>query len=292
MFVAASALLLALLFGRGVAGIVGSVLLLSWLFKYAYVLLEHVANGSLEAPAVSVEMIGPFEQRPLMQLAWCFLFYEAVRRIGGTPGLVFAAVLLLVLPASAAVLGMGLGILQSLNPLTLWRTVRGLGLLYPAILGVVAAAAFVLIGLQHIDAWNLWTFAAAELFVLTVFSAIGGALFERRLEVGHEPLDSPERRAERGNREHEHALNAMLDELYTQMRLKRRDSALKLLQRWLDDADAARLLPDAHTIVDRAAAWQDPIALQLVAKLLVAELLRCGDADGAQDISERLAALT
>ena len=26
----------------------GSVLLLSWFFKYAYVLLEHVANGSLE----------------------------------------------------------------------------------------------------------------------------------------------------------------------------------------------------------------------------------------------------
>src|SRR5690348_12846946 len=76
LFVAASALLLALLFGRGVAGIVGSVLLLSWLFKYAYVLLEHVANGSLEAPAVSVDMIGPFEQRPLMQLAWCFLLYE------------------------------------------------------------------------------------------------------------------------------------------------------------------------------------------------------------------------
>jgi hypothetical protein len=84
----------------------------------------------------------------------------------------------------------------------------------------------------------------------------------------------------------------MLDELYTQMRLKRRDSALQLLQRWLDDADAARLLPDAHTIVERAAAWQDPTALQLVAKLLVAELLRCGDADGAQDIGQRLVALT
>jgi len=237
-------------------------------------------------------MLGPFEQRPLIQLAWCAVMYAAILGLAGVPGFVLAGAVLILLPASAAVLGTGQGILRSLNPVTLWRTMVGLGPLYPAILALIVAAGLVLTGLQRADAWNVLSFAVGELSVLTVFSAIGGALFERRLELGHEPINSPEWRARRDDREHQRALGVMLDELYTQTRLKRRESALKVLQRWLDEANEGRLLPDAHMILDRVAAWRDPIALAGFGRLLTSELMRCGDADGAKDINQRLASLT
>ena len=37
-------------------------------------------------------------------------------------------------------------------------------------------------------AWHLWSIAVVQAAVLTVFSAIGGAIFEKRWDIGHEPL--------------------------------------------------------------------------------------------------------
>jgi hypothetical protein len=75
LFIAISSTLLAFFQGKGVVGIVGSYFLLSWLFKYAFVMLEHVASGRPDAPVVSAEMLGPFEQRPLILVAWCSVLY-------------------------------------------------------------------------------------------------------------------------------------------------------------------------------------------------------------------------
>ena len=65
---------------------IACALLLSWLFKYAYVLLEHVANGFLEPPTVSLEMLSPVEQRPAIQLAWCLAAYLLIGMLGGLAG--------------------------------------------------------------------------------------------------------------------------------------------------------------------------------------------------------------
>ena len=64
IFVGISSLILAVVAPAGRLALIPGFFLVSWLFKYGYVLLEHVANGDVEAPAISAEMLGPFEARP------------------------------------------------------------------------------------------------------------------------------------------------------------------------------------------------------------------------------------
>ena len=118
------------------------VLLSSWFFKYAYVLLDSVANGRKETPVLSVEMLNPVdEQRPLAQVAICAGVFFAVRWVGdwvgGRAALVIAIVSLLYLPVSIAVLGVSARAVDAVNPAALTRTIVGLGPYYLLILGVV-----------------------------------------------------------------------------------------------------------------------------------------------------------
>jgi hypothetical protein len=283
LFVGISSALLAFFQGKGVLGAIGSFFLLSWFFKYAYVLLESVAHGRVDAPVVAVEMLGPFEQRPLIQLAWCTVGYLAVRWLGGTAGIAAAALLLVVLPASVAALGLGLGIWQSVNPRTLWQILRGLAWQYLGVLALIAVASALIVVMVRSGVWTLWTIAVAEIAVLTMFSALGGALFERRLEIGHEPVSSPERQREKYDREHARELSAMLDELYAQMRVKRHEDALEPLLRWFPAASEDYRVADVHTIVDRVAGWRNAAILSLVTQTLVVELTRLGEPDLARD---------
>ena len=281
LFIAFSAALLAFFLGKGVFGVVGSYFLLAWLFKYAFVVLEHVANGRFEAPVVSVEMLGPFEQRPLILVAWCLITYVTARTLSGAAGTALITTVLILLPATVAVLGLGLGVFQSINPLTLWRTMRGLGIYYFGALGLMAAAATLIFIMGKMGAWNMLTIAVAEVAVLTVFSTLGGALFMRRLEIGHEPIVSPERSKENEDREHSRRLSAMLDDLYTQTRIKKHELALNILGQWLAQTDNRYIVSDADTISARVAAWNDSKALSLTSRALVAELGKRGKPEAA-----------
>src|SRR5215813_7958100 len=90
----------------GFFGIFLGLLLTSWFFKYAYVLLDSVANGRKATPVMSVEMLNPVdEQRPMAQLIICAVFAWGAYRIGGRAGIVLGLVGLLYLPVSVAVLG-------------------------------------------------------------------------------------------------------------------------------------------------------------------------------------------
>ncbi len=284
LFIAISAALLALFQNKGVVGIVGSYFLLSWLFKYAFVMLEHVANGRLDAPVVSVEMLGPFEQRPLILVAWCLVLYAAARTLGGAGGVALATVLFVMLPAPVAILGLGSGFLQSLNPLTLWRIIRDLGVYYLGILALILAAVALVFALNGMDAWSILTIAAAEVAVLTIFSAIGGALFGRRLQIGHDPIVSPERQLEKDNLQHIRGLSAMLDDIYNQTRLGKHEVAVARLRQWFAQSDGQRIVSDAHTIQDRVRAWNNADTMALVSQTLVAELNQHGLPEAATSI--------
>ena len=62
----------------GLLGIALALMLSLWLFNYAYVLLEHVANGAREPPVLAVEMLNPVnEPRPLLQLLIVLAVYGA-----------------------------------------------------------------------------------------------------------------------------------------------------------------------------------------------------------------------
>lgn len=180
LLVGSFALLFALAGQAGLLGLPLALITFSWLFKYAYRLLDDVAEGIDEPAVLSLEMVNPVEQRPLVQLAICIAAYAAARWVGGTGGVALAGLFLLVLPASVAVLGASDRVLDAVNPFALARVIRGLGVSYVVILGVVALYAIVLIGLERLPLWALVKYAAAQGLLLSAFSLIGG---DRRAHV-------------------------------------------------------------------------------------------------------------
>src|SRR5215510_12152535 len=118
----------------GIYGIFASIITQIWVVKYCYVLVEHIADGAHEPPVMSTDMLSPFEIRPWVQIAYIIAGAVLCMKIGGTAGLVLGCVLLALLPASIAVLGVGEPFYQAVNPLILFRMIRGLGPYYLLIL--------------------------------------------------------------------------------------------------------------------------------------------------------------
>ena len=124
LLIATLTLLLSIASLAGLPGLPLKVIVLSWLFKYAYVLLDLSSEGVVEPPVLSAEMVNPVEQRPLMQLAICGAGFGLAWWIGGVPGYALGAAFLVLLPATAAVLGVTGSAIEALNPLTLARVMR------------------------------------------------------------------------------------------------------------------------------------------------------------------------
>src|SRR5580692_2658797 len=53
----------------GLVGIPLALLVISWFFKYAYILFDHTVRGFDEPPTLDIQMMNPIdEQRPLAQV--------------------------------------------------------------------------------------------------------------------------------------------------------------------------------------------------------------------------------
>jgi hypothetical protein len=276
----------------GLIGMVLALLLLLWLFNYAYVLLEQIANGASEPPVLAVEMLNPMnEQRPLLQLAIMLLVSGVLRLLAGyfSPMVAIALGVLAacVLPASIGALGAGNSILQAVNPLALWQIVRALGAAYVAILAVLLLLG---LALWQLDAHSLlprWLLIpAAQFACLSMYALIGGALYEQREALGHEPIDTPERRAARVRLELDQLRERFMDTIFAEARggnqaaawhsiereLARQQHAFEfydwLLERLrgLDDSGLARRL--AQQYVTRALARDNARVTRLVQRCL------------------------
>ena len=121
-----------------------ALLLVLWLFNYAYVLLEQIANGAREPPVLAIEMLNPVnEHRPLLQLAIVVMAYGALwllaRNLSVALALALGVLAFIALPASIGALGVGNSILQAINPLALWHIVLSLRMAYVVIVVVVLA---------------------------------------------------------------------------------------------------------------------------------------------------------
>jgi len=279
----------------GLAGLALALLLLLWLFNYAYVLLEHIANGAREPPVLAIEMLNPMnEQRPLLQLAIMLLVYGVLRLIAWrvSPVLAIALGTLAagVLPASIGALGVGSSWLQAVNPQALWQIVQSLRLAYAAILVVALLEA---LGLWLLDARSLlprWLLIPAAQFAwLSLYALIGGSLYERREALGHEAIDTPERRAARVQLRQDRERERFIDTIYGEARggnqaaawhsieaeLARRQHAFEfydwMLERLsrLDDPGLARRL--AQDYVSRALARDNARVTRLVQRCMAAD---------------------
>jgi len=276
-----------LLFVAAKAGFIGiplALLLASWFFKYAYILFDHTARGFDEPPILDIQMMNPVdEQRPLGQLAILGLIYGVVKLaesyLGATAAVGIAIAGALLLPASAAVLGLEGNILKAAYPLEWIRVVRGLGALYAAVLLIILVYALGLALLSRLDLWLPLEIAIAMFAWLSVFSFLGGALYERRHELGIEAWASPELVEERRRAHVLRDDERMVTEAYGLMRAGSHIKSWQILTDWVSSRGNAP--DDYHWLCERVSRWDDPRYIGRLTEELVDRLLalkRTGEA--------------
>ena len=276
-----------LLFIAGKAGLIGiplALLVVSWFFKYAYILFDHTVRGFDEPPTLDIQMVNPVdEQRPLAQVVILGLIYVAVKLLqsysGLTAAIAAAVVFAFFLPASVAILGLESNILKAAYPVEWIRLVRGLGALYGAVFFIIALYVLALGLLGRLDLWTPLEIAACMFAILSVFSFLGGVLYERRDELGLETWVSPERTEAKNQRQALRQDETLVLQAYGLMRAGSHLKSWQVLLDWLkskgNDPD------DYRWLCARAASWDDPRYITRLTQELVDRLLtlkRTGEA--------------
>jgi hypothetical protein len=287
--------LLLLAAAGGLLGLPLAMLTISWFFKYGFALLDQVADGVIEPPVLSYEMINPInESRPLglVLIVFAFGFFtEALSHGWGaevTTGL--RAVGLLLLPAVIMTQAAS-GFWESLNPLVLLKIVARVPGSYLLILAV-------LVCLYSLASSLVSWLPAAELpFAVNIplphgvrivilmyawlasFAMIGGVLYARRRELGYEPKHSPERAAEKADRERQREIDHLIDRIFAEWRGGAYGNAWRTIEGHLQQS--AQPSDELRTLFARAQQWPDGrlayrLAQEMVPHLLVAR--RTGDA--------------
>jgi len=261
LFVATSSLLLALVTALGgsspVAALFLAWLMLTWLTNYALHLIDDVANGTREARAASIEMIThlSIDSRcwihPLIAVALMVihLLWPA------WPMFPMLAAAALLLPASLGACVMSGHAGDALNPVALWRVIRGFGFWYLPLVTFVAACALLGAVLAQGLATGVLLIASLQLLLLTAYAGIGGALYERRLELGFAPRISPERKADLAEQERRARRQHVIDGLYSDLRIRETPRALATARQWLDGLQPPEMADDLRAILDAGRGW-------------------------------------
>ena len=272
------------------AGFFGSLLAMFiqiWVLKYCYVLVERLADGAREPPVMDMDMLSPFEQRPLIQAAWLFSGYALAINVGGTAGLLIAVTLLLLLPATVAILGFGEEAWRIVDPAAWLRVIRGLGPYYLALL----VALFFCVAMGRIAYLHLWSIVGVTIalwFEVAFFSLVGVCIFLRRRELGYEPSRSPEREAARAEFERVKLRARMVDDVFQLVRIGKHVDATAPLAKWLRDLEAENASKDSYFVAEQAVKWESTAALNPIGSTLIRHLLRFGRPDAALAVFEIL----
>lgn len=277
LFAACASLGLALASRAGLLGLPLAAILLSWLAKYAFVLLEAEAHG-LPPPVLSIEMVNPFdERRPLGALLWFATAAGATGAIhsllGAHAARAFAIVCAAAAPAALTLLAIDGSWLRALNPAAGLRVVQGLGVNY-AIVGVVGIAYLYVAALAVAALPLLPAIAVPTVLLLSYATLLGGAVWQKRDALGLDAVADPARGVERETRAAARELDRVVDAAYGQLRAREPLLAWEALDAWLA---AQRRSPDAYAaLLQRASAWPDTRPAERLQRELVTRLLALG----------------
>ena len=277
LLVAVTTSLFALAVRAGLIGLPLLLLALSWVWTYAYLLVQTTANG-VALPVLSIEATNPWhEPRPLLQfvllLAAGALAWAAGRAWGDGAALAVCVLALAAFPASLALLAIGGEVLHAISPLAIGRVVLGLGMRYVEIMALGAAYLGLLVVLGR-RLSPVPTAAVAQLLLFSLATALGTAVHARRLELGFEPSRSPERDAEHSARLEARAHAEVADELFALIRVRRTADAWAAATAWLDRSGRQ---PDAYRwLRDRALSWGEAAFADSLNDLLVGRLVALG----------------
>jgi hypothetical protein len=246
---------------RSLAGLPAVLLICSWFFKYAYILFDHTSRGFDEPPVLDISMVNPIsEQRPIAQLAILVVLGSVIVGANVYIGSVVASLLTLLvlffLPASVAILGLESNPFKAIYPVAWVRMIHGLGVLYAVVLALIAVELILLSVLDKLGLWPL-VLTALEMFaVLSVFSVLGGALYERRHEMELDTWVSPEQDAERDRKEELRENDKLVTEAYGLMRADAHVKSWELMQSWI--ASRGNQPHDIGWLCERVESWGDP----------------------------------
>jgi len=287
---------LLLLAGKGgLMGLPLALIVVSWFFKYGFALLDKVADGVNEPPVLSYEMVNPAnESRPLGLLAIVGIFYVATgtlqASLGSAPVTVLRAIGLLLVPAIVMVQAMD-GFVESLNPVRLLQTIARVPDSYVLILALLAGAwwlATVLVTWLpmaelpfsiSIPMPDVVHVAILMYAWLASFAMIGGVLYVRRAELGFEPSHSPERAAEKAERERQREIDILIDRIFAEWRGGAYGNAWRTIEKHL--SNSPRPSEALQILFQRASQWPDQRLAHRLGQELIPHLLaarRTGDA--------------
>jgi hypothetical protein len=253
------------------------IILVSWFFKYGYVLLDYSSRGVDESPVLDITMLNPLdEQRPLAQLlilgAVVGVIVVVGMRLSLTAAWVLSGLWGLVVPASVAVLAIEGNPFKAIYPVALARMMAGLGVFYLLVLAVIGLYIGLALLIGKIDVGFLIGCLFDSFAILSVFSVLGGALYERRHELGLDAWHSPERSGER-EREAQRRRDAHeIADAYGLTRANQHTQAWAKLQAWLQSRGHA--IEDYHWLCDRTASWSDTRYVTRLTEEYIERLLR------------------
>lgn len=274
LLVALFSVLLRLALHAGLIGLPALLILGSWFFKYAFLLLDHAAHGRPGAPILSMEDANPLgETRPLLYGMSVAVFYMATAALGEltSPDLASALQLLglLALPAILATHTITGSFAEAMSPATVVGVTRRLGSSYFIILCVALACGWAgrTVALDGGHLAVLLRIGLLMLLWLELFAVLGGAIHERRLELGFEPEHSPERGDRRDARDRDRERDRFLDQVFAEYRAGGRGNPWAAIQARASQSPSP--VTEYAWIYDRVASW----AKQSLADRIAQELL-------------------
>jgi hypothetical protein len=164
--------------------------------------------------------------------------------------------------------------------------VAGLGPWYFIVLGVIGAYVVLFWLIWRLALWMPVGLALGLFAVLSTFSILGGALYERRDHLGLEAWHAPEKTAERLNRVVQRETDRRIDGAYEQARLGAHAKAWQILQDWL--AERGNQPADYHWLSERVAAWDERYAARMAEEYVDRLLLLHRNGEALDLVGRRL----
>lgn len=277
-------------------GIPLAFVLMSGLFKYSFVLLDHVAEGGQSPPVLSIEMLNPVdEHRTLLMLVLAIAVFFGSDAAASWFGPIFAIAIglmtLLILPAVIAVQGATGSLVQSLNLRRCFRLIVRLGSDYVLILLCIALFWGMGATLAHFaDAIPFIVRTAFLVYAwLASFTLIGGVLYERRDRIGWEDVSEPQSEELDQTANLRRLRDQHIDRIYAEWRGGAHSKAWQTITQHL--AQSTDPLSELRWMYERTARWPDHrLAGRLAQELLPRLLAVRQHGEALHVVRERLAA--
>src|SRR5690606_12000002 len=229
------------------------------LTRYSFRMIEDAANGVREPAVLDLDMLHPFTDarcwvHPALT-AGLVLLHMLNPGWPVVPTLIAAALLF---PPSIAAMVMHGRVRDAFNPVAIGAVIRDLGAWYP--LTAAASAALMLLGIL-LTRWlhSAWMqVAAMELLLLLGCAFIGGAVFQRRFELGFAASRAPERKEEAAAHARDLRRQGVLDAVYRDLRVRETARATRQIAQWLQDAEAPLLPADVAELIAAGRTWNEP----------------------------------